>query len=114
MEPFLPAMNPPDIRKILSEINTLIQSVQDPIQKGFLEIPFSVATLLIQKNQDYGNSALSPLRIFSKVNRVEQLKVRIDDKLSRIRNDCGKSFKEDTILDLMGYLVLLKLALRDS
>ena len=35
--------------------------------------------------------------------------MRIDDKLSRIRNG-NNSFNEDTILDLIGYLVLLKIA----
>ena len=41
---------------------------------------------LIQKNIQYGNSALNPLRIFSQASPDEQIKVRIDDKLSRIKN----------------------------
>ena len=69
----------------------------------------SVAKLLIEKNKSYGDSALNPIRCFSKLNSLEGIKLRIDDKLSRIRNG-NNSFNEDTILDLIGYLVLLKIA----
>jgi len=40
--------------------------------------------------------------------------VRIDDKLSRIANGSGELSDEDTITDLIGYLVLLKIAQRDT
>lgn len=66
-----------------------------------------IAELLILKNKSYGDSAMSPLRIFSKADRTEQIKVRIDDKLSRIAR--GNEIGEDTIQDLIGYLVLLKI-----
>jgi len=36
------------------------------------------------KNAAYGNSALQPLRVFSKADAVEQIRVRLDHKLSRI------------------------------
>jgi len=60
----------------------------------------------------YGDSAMSPIRIFSDADATAQLLVRIDDKLSRIKNrgyglgDDG----EDTLVDLIGYLILLKVA----
>lgn len=44
-------------------------------------------------------------------NPVEQLNVRIDDKLSRIRSAQGDD-QEDAELDLIGYLVLKRVALR--
>jgi hypothetical protein len=72
-----------------------------------------VKELLLYKNQKYGNSALEPARIFSKANAVEQLLVRIDDKLNRIHKGAGLIGEdEDVIMDLIGYLVLLKLGLR--
>jgi hypothetical protein len=40
--------------------------------------------MLLEKNQAYGNSALDPVRVFSKATRVEQILVRLDDKLSRL------------------------------
>lgn len=64
-----------------------------------------IKEMLIAKNAAYGNSAADPLRIFSKVSALEQINVRIDDKLSRIAR--GSEYgNEDTELDLIGYLVL--------
>lgn len=72
-----------------------------------------IEDMLIQKNQAYGNSALDPVRVFSKMDTKEQLLVRIDDKLSRIAR--GSTFPgEDTIDDLIGYLVLLKIAMKEE
>ena len=72
-----------------------------------------IKQLLIEKNQKYGDSALSPSRIFSRANAVEQLSVRIDDKLNRIQKGAGLlANDEDVISDLIGYLVLLKIALK--
>lgn len=69
--------------------------------------------LLVAKNEAYGNSALDPVNIFSKSSAVEQIKVRIDDKLSRLYH--GKEYgDEDTITDLMGYLTLLRIAEREA
>jgi hypothetical protein len=65
--------------------------------------------MLQEKNVAYGDSALDPVRIFSKSNAIEQLLVRIDDKLSRFAR--GKEYPGDNdIDDLIGYLVLLKIA----
>lgn len=78
-----------------------------------LSVCNDLANMLIEKNKSYGNSALDPVRIFSNSDNVEQLKVRIDDKLSRFMH--GKEFPGDNdIDDLMGYLVLLKVAIRDN
>jgi hypothetical protein len=68
-----------------------------------------IAAMLIEKNQRYGDSALNPVRVFSKSDTVEQLNVRIDDKLSRIEQGAADD-DEDPIDDLLGYLVLLKIA----
>ena len=66
--------------------------------------------LLLRKNEAYGNSALEPLRVVSKADPVEQLKVRIDDKLSRLSR--GFDDGEDTEQDLLGYFLLLRVARR--
>ena len=71
----------------------------------------SIKQLLLDKNAKYGNSALNPVRVFSKADNVEQLLVRIDDKLSRIARGAGmEATDEDTLNDLIGYLILLKIA----
>ena len=84
-------------------------------QEAIKNICEDVKELLLQKNQKYGNSALEPSRIFSKASAVEQLLVRIDDKLNRIQKGAGLLAEdEDVIMDLIGYLVLLKIGLKQS
>jgi len=62
------------------------------------------------KNAKYGDAALDPLNIFSKANAVAGIKVRIDDKLKRIKNAGLCDATEDTLQDLAGYLILLMIA----
>ena len=68
-----------------------------------------IRDMLLDKNMRYGDSALSPLRVFSKADATSQLLVRLDDKLSRIKN-VQEDELEDPILDLLGYLVLLRIS----
>ena len=73
------------------------------------EVILDIEKMLIEKNRAYGDSALEPVRIFSKAQTIEQLYVRIDDKLSRVEG--GHEYPgDDTIKDLIGYLVLLLIA----
>lgn len=82
-------------------------------QTHILMICDEVKELLLEKNRKYGDSALNPARIFSKANAVEQILVRIDDKLNRIQKGAGLlANDEDVVMDLIGYLVLLKIALK--
>lgn len=82
-------------------------------REDIAEICDFVKELLISKNEKYGDSALNPVRIFSSSDGIEQLKVRIDDKLSRISRGAGcLGSDEDVITDLIGYLVLLKIAFK--
>lgn len=67
-----------------------------------------VRELLVTKNAAYGDSALNPVRVFSKADPAEQIRVRIDDKLSRLSR--GAAAGEDVLKDLLGYLVLLEIA----
>jgi hypothetical protein len=43
-----------------------------------------LCAMLLEKNAKYGNSALEPIRCFSRADPVEQIRVRLDDKLSRL------------------------------
>lgn len=73
-----------------------------------------IKELLLSKNRQYGDSALNPVRIMSKADPVEQLKVRIDDKLSRLaRGDDSMESDDEILNDLIGYFILLKVA-RDA
>ena len=83
------------------------------VEREITEVCEQLKELLIGKNRSYGNSALDPVRIFSKHDNSEQLLVRIDDKLSRFAR--GNDYPGDNdIDDLIGYLVLLKVAKRDN
>lgn len=67
----------------------------------------SLALILIEKNKAYGNSALDPLRVFSDASPDEAIRVRLDDKISRLVR--GHAAGEDTLFDLIGYLFLLRI-----
>ena len=73
-----------------------------------------IKDLLLQKNAKYGDSALNPVRVMSQASPVEQILVRIDDKLSRIKQGGILEDDEDVVSDLIGYFVLLKIALSSS
>jgi hypothetical protein len=78
------------------------------------EIADGVRDLLLEKNKAYGDSALKPANIFAKGSAVENLACRIDDKIMRIKNRGITADTEDTIQDLIGYLILLKIAIENE
>ena len=81
-------------------VDELIEKVTEDIKE-----------LLLEKNRAYGNSALNPKNVFSSGDVFESLGSRIDDKLMRIQNKGINDKTEDTVSDLIGYLILLKVAL---
>jgi hypothetical protein len=67
----------------------------------------NIRKMLIKKNKAYGNSVFEPINIFSKTDWENQIRVRIDDKLNRLAKG-NEYLGDDTILDLIGYLILLR------
>jgi hypothetical protein len=97
------------------EWEEIFESEHYPINLSFEDqvnsVLSKIKSLLQSKNKKYGNSALEPVRIFSKANESDQLFSRIDDKLSRIKNmGTDTQIDEDTVNDLIGYLILLKIS----
>jgi len=91
---------------LIAAMSELIDmSKKAPAGKEILVQCLEICTLLLEKNISYGNSALQPVSIFSKINTDEQINSRIDDKLSRIKNSQGYPGDND-LLDLVGYLIL--------
>jgi len=90
-----------------------LKSVGAPAGNQIWSTCHEIAHMLIEKNISYGNSALDPVRIFSTADSTEQLKVRIDDKLNRVKNNQGYAGDND-IDDLIGYLVLYKISKANS
>lgn len=74
-------------------------------QQRIIDVCTRLRAMLLQKNRRYGDSALNPMRVFSKADTLEQMRVRMDDKLSRIAMGAADD-DEDPIWDLAGYLVL--------
>lgn len=85
-----------------------MSEASDKVAGEIIAVCDSIKEMLLHKNEAYGNSALDPVRVFSKADPVEQIKVRLDDKLSRLAR--GSAAGEDVILDILGYLVLLRIA----
>ena len=79
-------------------------------QKAIAETCNEIKEILLAKNTAYGNSVFEPVRIFSKADTVEQINVRLDDKLSRMMR--GEAAGEDVELDLLGYLIIKRAAKR--
>lgn len=73
-----------------------------------VEVCTNLANMLIDKNRKYGDSALDPIRVFSKASPAESLFTRIDDKVSRIKN--SDKLDQDDLFDLLGYGVLIAIA----
>ena len=88
----------------------------DETQQRIVSECDAVKALLLAKNRKYGNSAANPALVFAQTAALEQIAVRCDDKLSRIRNMGGltkvlhdaKHAEEDTVIDLIGYLLLAR------
>jgi hypothetical protein len=71
----------------------------------------ALEVFLLEKNRKYGASAFLPSRVFSQASPLEQIKVRLDDKISRLKTS-GELPDEDTVKDLAGYLIILRVAQR--
>ncbi len=72
------------------------------------EVARDVVMLLLEKNKAYGDTANNPPQIFSKLSAREGILARLDDKLSRVKNKGLTDKTEDTIDDIIGYLILYK------
>lgn len=63
---------------------------------------------ILDKDRKYGSSVLKPMKVFSQADTKERIYSRLDDKICRLAN--GKDNNEDTIHDILGYLILLRVA----
>lgn len=81
-------------------------------QKKIIEVCDSMKDLLLYKNQKYGDSALNPNNIFYKGDSTNSIKIRLDDKIGRIKN-CEETRIND-VCDIIGYGVLLLVSMEVS
>lgn len=83
---------------------------QEQFQEDLDKVLTKIRTILRDKNRKYGDAALNPSQTFGRSDPIELINVRMDDKLSRIRNRQNDD-DEDPELDLIGYLLLKQIAL---
>jgi len=69
---------------------------------------------LIKKNDDYGDSLHNPISVFHKGGKINGILARLDDKLNRVKSVGITDETEDTVEDLIGYLVHLKVMLNEN
>lgn len=84
--------------------------IDAPSAFDILGVCMELAIFLMSKNKQYGDSALDPVRIMSSADPAEQLRVRMDDKLSRMFRGDTANEDEDVFKDLVGYWVLMRVA----
>lgn len=95
----------PDILTLVERLDTWA-AAEKSFESNVRRILDKIGDELVSKNQAYGDSALNPVRVFSKADRTEQLNVRLDDKLSRVAR--GHEYPgDDTLKDIVGYIILL-------
>lgn len=84
--------------------NPPLEDVQETIRTECTKI----AEMLCEKNEAYGNAVCNPIAIFSKASPLEQIQIRIDDKLARIQRSDANALGEDAVFDMIGYLILYR------
>ena len=95
-----------DFHYMMAENLTLVERPGGSFESNVRRILDKIGDELVAKNQAYGDSALNPVRIFSKADRTEQLNIRLDDKISRVAR--GHEYPgDDTLKDIVGYIILL-------
>ena len=66
--------------------------------------------MVLNKNISYNNSLQSPQNVFSTAGVIEGIAKRIDDKINRIKAAGINEDTIDTVDDIIGYLVHLRIA----
>jgi len=93
---------------------TFTNELKGSFEIDLLKVTREITELLILKNKAYGNTALNPTNIFSKLSATEAICARLDDKIARIKNKGINDKTEDTVDDLIGYLLLLKMSMNEE
>ena len=81
-------------------------------QNKIVEVCESMKDLLLYKNKKYGDSALNPNNVFYKGDSTNSIKIRLDDKIGRIKN-CQETRIND-VADVIGYCTLLLVSIGAS
>ena len=97
------------IEKVEPDVGSFEVATEEELSdfdKGIIQVLDETKELLMAKNRKYGNSATNPIRAFSKADALEQIRVRMDDKISRLVRSKNPEDDEDVPADLHGYLTI--------
>ena len=98
-----------DRAKLLTEKYLVgVDFEKSPNEDEIREIMGAMTDLLLEKNRRYGDSAITPKNIFSKLPGEAGILIRLDDKISRIMN--SDEVRLNDVCDLIGYETLLLIA----
>ncbi len=102
----------PEIDALVMQHFDTLARIAPPSGFEILRECLTLAEFLYGKNKAYGDSALKPVRVMSTCSDAEQIRVRMDDKLSRMIK--GQAAGEDVVQDFVGYWILLKIMERSQ
>jgi hypothetical protein len=88
-----------------------MESVTESTTELIIKVCDDLKAMLLDKNMKYGDSVHQSGPLFD-VDPVIGIQSRINDKLRRIQNVGINNDTEDSINDLIGYLVHLKIAMQ--
>lgn len=82
-----------------------------PTQRKIREIIEAMKDLLLYKNNKYGDSAISPKKIFYKGDSTNSILIRLDDKLGRVMSNTEDKPRVNDVCDIIGYCTLLLISM---
>lgn len=104
----LPTIKATTALEILSE--PIVSIVESDYQSLIASECDSIKELLLKKNKAYGDSAFKDINLFGETIPAKQAIIcRIADKMKRMETTSLRDEGEDTLLDLIGYLILFSI-----
>ena len=78
-----------------------------PTQQKIKDILSGMTDLILYKNRKYGDSAISPKKIFYKGDSTNSILIRLDDKIGRVMSNTEEKPRVNDVADIIGYCTLL-------
>mgnify|MGYP006268447705 FL=1 len=95
----------------MSKQKKVLVEEQKSIDEMITDECYELERMLLSKNAAYNNSLHTEPPLFP-IDSIIGIQARINDKLNRIKQVGLNEMTEDSLLDLIGYLIHLKIALK--
>ena len=101
-----------NVKSVISEVHTFNRlDYETDTQQKIKDILEGMESLLLYKNQKYGDSALNPKKIFYKGNSTNSILIRLDDKIGRVMSNTEEKPRVNDVCDIIGYCTLLLISM---